>query len=207
MVYQSAHAAPADATYVQPAMRPPRKRRGILVLAAVVGAFALLGAGLVVGLSLKGSPADRVATGPAALPISASPNCDPGRLVLAGCRDQAADPPTSAALPTSFSSARELVDALNENGLSCGPVEEVANPSVADSMIDCGSAIVVAAYRSADAAESGFELLVNMHKTLADGAPWSVHMAVGSNWTVNADETYARKAADLFGGHYRTESG
>jgi hypothetical protein len=185
--------------------RPPKKRRGMLVAAAAIGAVALLGGGVLAGLALKDAPSSPA---PAAAPSTTSPSCDPGRLVLAGCDGQAAPAPTTpAALPTSFSNARELVDALNGNGLACGPSEQIANPSLADSLIDCGQTVVAAVYSQAGAAESGFDLLVNTHKTLAAGAPWSVHMAVGSNWTVNADEAYARKAAGLFGGEYRTASG
>jgi hypothetical protein len=196
VVYQTGQ--PYDATYVQPApaqSRPPRRRRGMLIAAVVIAALALAGGGVLAGLMLRGTPTAQPTQPAAAAPATSS-------------APTVTTPAAPVPLPTSFLSAADLVNALNANGLPCGPAEEVGNPSLADSLIDCGPTVVAAVYSSARDAEGGFTLLVNAHKGISDdGDPWSVHMAVGSNWTVNADEAYAKKAAELFGGQYRTESG
>lgn len=110
----------------------------------------------------------------------------------------AAKPSTST--PSSFRNADELVDYLGTHGLQCGPIEHVAGPATAESLIDCGKTIVIAVYATHDDAVGQFE---EQSATLAGIA--KVHMAIGSNWTVSSDDpAYAKAAAGLLRAEYRT---
>lgn len=170
---------------------PGRRSRGLVVAVVALAVTCAALASYVGYTFVRPAPASQGAatfvtpTTPPATTPAAAPSTSP--------------PP--AALPTSFATARQLVDALNANGLPCGPVDVVANPSLAETLIDCGPTIVVGTYASHSDAEGAFTVLAS---ALA-GTNSKVHMAIGSNWTVSAgDAAYAQRAATLFSGVYRS---
>lgn len=97
MVYQSAHAAPADATYVQPAMqspRPPKRRRtGMLVVTGIIVLITLGLAGAFAYAKSQGAVAT-ASTPPARGPANVS--CEHGTLPNGAC----AGPAKAYAIPT-----------------------------------------------------------------------------------------------------------
>lgn len=169
---------------------PPRRSRIWILLLVVAVGSAVLAAGITAAVLAEQTPTQAAAMAVASPAPSASPTPTPSP-----------SPSTAAPLPTSFSSAMQLVEALNANGLPCGPPEEVAQPSVADTLVDCGPSVVVGTYASHKLAEGAFTVL----KSMAASSNIKVHMAIGSNWTVSAgDASYAQQAAKLFAGIYRS---
>jgi hypothetical protein len=118
--------------------------------------------------------------------------------------DSPAASPTPAAPPpikAVYASAEELVAALNANDLPCGPPTTVAQPSLADTMIDCGPTVVVSTYASHELAERAFDLLASM----GGDSKLAVHMAIGANWVVSGkDAAYVQRVAKAFNAEYRT---
>lgn len=108
---------------------------------------------------------------------------------------------TQATPPSQFQDADELRDYLNSHALYCGSGDEVSNPTNATSMVDCGPDVVIAVYADHEHAAAQFEVLQALLKQINK----PVHIAIGSNWTVSADDaTYVQAVADKLGGVYRT---
>jgi hypothetical protein len=136
--------------------------------------------------------------------------CNHGRLADGNCAADnsmpdlgstdtaAADPAT---VPTNMADANELYRYLVAANLPCGPPATVANPSLADTLIDCGPSVVLATYASHDLAEHQYTVLTSFGSSIA------VHIAIGGNWTVSADDVqYVQQAAAALGGEYRTNT-
>lgn len=83
MVYESAHAAPADATYVQPALqpRPPKRRTGMLVLAGII---VLITLGIAGAFAYAKATQTQQVAGPAARQPAAV-SCEHGTLPNGAC--------------------------------------------------------------------------------------------------------------------------
>lgn len=180
-----------EMTYTEPdAQRPQKKPHGRAVAVVATVAFLLLAA-VLVGLVQAGR--DHPTAEPS--PPLPTPECVYGHVGADGCAE--------SPLPTAFADARALVDALNANGLPCGPAVDVAAPTLATSLVDCGPSVVVSVYASEQDAAAQFDALV---RALGDSGA-AVHIAVGANWTVSSgDASYARRAAELFSGTYRTSA-
>lgn len=95
----------------------------------------------------------------------------------------------------------DLVRDLNAAGLPCGPATRVVNPRYAATLVDCGKTIVVATYPDYQSATNAYLQL----RDQINGTDIPIHMAIGSNWTVNSDDpTYAEQVARLFHATYVT---
>src|SRR2546421_355178 len=108
-------------------------------------------------------------------------------------------PPPPA--PKAYADAMDLVRDLGAAGLPCGPARRIDHPTNALTLVDCGPNIVIATYTDHTAASADYlrkrELLV--------GTSAAVHMAIGTNWTVDSDDPdYAISVAQKFGVTYST---
>lgn len=120
---------------------------------------------------------------------------------LAGCGR--GEPEPAPAVPTAFASARELVDALNANGLPCGTVGKDTTPKTppVTSRVECGHSIITV-YADQASAEAEFDTLARAQ------APFGIQlsMAVGPNWTINGEDEYVRKVSATLDVAYRTNA-
>jgi hypothetical protein len=98
-----------------------------------------------------------------------------------------------------YADAIDLVNDLAAVGLPCGTPERVDNPSLAQTLIDCGPNVTVATYRTHAEAIAATRALVRM----TAGSGTTLYFAIGANWDVNAGSAdYAHRIVDAFHAEY-----
>lgn len=113
-----------------------------------------------------------------------------------------ASPSPTGSAPLAFASALDLAAALNTHGLPCVNPVNVASPTWAKSIVNCGrGAVILATFAGHAQASTEFDRLTG-------GTAYAdvhVHLAVGWNWTVNAEDAhYAQRVASVFGVMYQS---